>query len=121
MVWPKAFRPILNPLAVIVYQCVRAGVALEKCCGDGLLADCVRSYARVGGVDDEERTLRARLGAWLGGTLSAGGVLGVIALGALAFLILVEHFIMKAKPTDLIDADAAAHGVADAKASSPSC
>ena len=80
MVWPKAFRPILNPLAVIVYQCVRAGVALEKCCGDGLLADCVRSYARVGGVDDEERTLRARLGAWLGGTLSAGGVLGVIAL-----------------------------------------
>ena len=48
-------------------------------------------------------------------------LLGVIALGALAFLILVERFIMKAKPTDLIDADAAAHGVADAKASSPSC
>ena len=45
-------------------------------------------------------------------------LLGVIALGALAFLILVERFIMKAKPTDLIDADAAAHGVADAKASS---
>ena len=41
-------------------------------------------------------------------------LLGVIALGALAFLILVERFIMKAKPTDLIDADAAAHGVADA-------
>ena len=48
-------------------------------------------------------------------------LLGVIALGALAFLILVERFILKAKPTDLIDADAAAHGVADAKASSPSC
>ena len=31
-------------------------------------------------------------------------LLGVIALGALAFLILVERFIMKAKPTDLIDA-----------------
>ena len=45
-------------------------------------------------------------------------LLGVIALGALAFLILVERFIMKAKPTDLIDADAAAHGVADAKAAS---
>ena len=48
-------------------------------------------------------------------------LLGVIALGALAFLILVERFIMKAKPIDLIDADAAAHGAADAKASSPSC
>ena len=50
-------------------------------------------------------------------------LLGVIALGALAFLILVERFIMKAKPTDLIDADAAhaAATGADAKASSPSC
>ena len=44
------------------------------------LIDCVGSYARVGGVENEETTVRARLGAFLGATLSAGGVLGVIAL-----------------------------------------
>jgi hypothetical protein len=31
-------------------------------------------------VNVEESTVRARLGGWLGGALSAGGVLGVIAL-----------------------------------------
>ncbi len=47
---------------------------------------------------------------------------GVIALGALAFLVLTERFIMKASPNDLLVADGD-HGAAgaDAKASSPSC
>ena len=47
---------------------------------------------------------------------------GVIALGALAFLVLTERFIMKASPNDLLVADGG-HGAAgaDAKASSPSC
>ena len=47
---------------------------------------------------------------------------GVIALGALAFPVLTERFIMKASPNDLLVADGD-HGAAgaDAKASSPSC
>lgn len=34
------------------------------------------------GVKNEDGSVRARLGAWLGCALSAGGVLGVIALAA---------------------------------------
>lgn len=80
MVWPKAFRPILNPPAAILWHSFSTRSGLRTWEQGQSRVNCVGSYARVGVVENEEMTVNARLGAFLGAALSAGGVLGVIAL-----------------------------------------